>query len=126
MAKAFRVSFDIPEAKLATIVSLLSSEVGNLVIRDTATISGATPPPKVKFTRQRVPKVSSNTAIGIVHAAMAGKKMGEEVSYNTVKAILSSANYNPNSHTSMISQMAAHGYIERHKPQMFRIVKAFP
>ena len=129
MAKHFRVSFDIPESKLTTVVGLISGEVGNLVIRDTATINtGSTPLIPVKHQRQgsgRKSEKNGKTAMGAVHNALSEYKVGTEVPYAKVTDVLVAAGYNASSHTSMISQMVFHGYIERTKAQHFRILKAF-
>lgn len=120
--KTFRIHFDISENKLSTIISLLASEVSNLVVRDTATIAGATPVPAPKSPpRPRSP--AEKSAIGCIFDVLKDVKPGDEIPYTKICDILVTNGYKASSHTSIISGIVTHGYVERHKAGWLRVLK---
>jgi len=122
----YRVSFDVPESKLTTVIGLLSKEVKNLVIRDTGTINGATPSaakPVPQPSQPPPPQHRKSSSRNGVHGAMWNSTIqgvmdrhvhvGDMITMQDIQSILATNNYRPTSASSLVTNMVAAGLFER-------------
>jgi len=129
----YRVSFDVAEIKLTTVISLLSKEVKNLVIRDTATIQNSAQPkqtlqepaqPKARkpYTKRKKWLVGEM----IDHMRDAGVKPGDKIPYYKFEEMLVRRGYKATSRSPTVTLLAQMGYFERVDAQAMRCIKALP